>query len=352
MRAVAWVEDPRSTNDYLLPRSVLRWIVIGLIASSSVIVLISLTSGNTISQIELIGIVPFVLASAASAAKMIVQALRFRLIAGGLTRDSRLDLGGASIARIGSEFIALSTPATIGGQFVRAAWLSGKGMEAGRALWIGYFEELADIYVVSALALVAAGYSFLRGGVVIATIIFVVVLPVALGYTLIFLIPARRGIRVPRSIFSLASTIVGVRRGRRFKKVVQGGADDFSLGASEILSRDALPLVLKALGLTLIQVLLSGAALWFVLTAAGLKIDLLSSMLAICAVSALAALPVSIGGTGIAEFGIQYYLSSVYGFSSWGAVVLWRVASYQVVLIISGIALLLLVREVTKKASK
>jgi hypothetical protein len=42
----------------------------------------------------------------------------------------------------------------------------------------------------------------------------------------------------------------------------------------------------------------------------------------------------------------------VYGFSSWAAVVLWRVASFQVVLGVSGIAFLLLVHRATKPAPK
>jgi len=45
---------------------------------------------------------------------------------------------------------------------------------------------------------------------------------------------------------------------------------------------------------------------------------------------------------------MQLYLSSVYGFSSWAAVVLWRIASYQVVLAVTGIAFLLLTHRSTK----
>ncbi|MDA4128998.1 MAG: hypothetical protein OK422_06055 [Thaumarchaeota archaeon] len=141
---------------------------------------------------------------------------------------------------------------------------------------------------------------------------------------------------------------MGAKRGRKFKKIVQGGAEDFSVAANEMLAKGALPLVAKVLFLAIVQALLSGVALWIVLTSAGLKIDLLSSTATVCAVIAIAAVPVSIGRSGIAELGVQYYLLSVYGFTSWAAVVMWRIASFQVVLALCGIAFLLFVHRATR----
>jgi uncharacterized membrane protein YbhN (UPF0104 family) len=117
------------------------------------------------------------------------------------------------------------------------------------------------------------------------------------------------------------------------------------------LRRDALPLILKTVGLTVIQAILSGLALWFVLTAAGLKIDLFSSTLIAGGTSAIAAIPVSIGGSGVTELTMLAYLSSVYGFSSWASIVLWRIASFQVVLAVTGAAFLLLTHKSTRTAA-
>jgi len=61
----------------------------------------------------------------------------------------------------------------------------------------------------------------------------------------------------------------------------------------------------------------------------------------------IAAIPVTIGGAGLTEVSTQLYLSSVYGFSSWAAIVLWRIASFQVVLAVSGVAFLLYTRRAT-----
>lgn len=296
---------------------------------------------------------PFALAAAVSVVRLLVQVLRFRLIVDGFATDSKPDMSGVTVARMGSEFVALSTPSMLGGEFVRAAWLSGKGVAGGKALWLGYFEVVVDVYVSSALGLISAAYAFSKGATVLASTITVVVLLLVIGYSIFFLIPALRGIpKVPGRLFRFAGLFIGGPRSARLEKAVQEGSVNFSLAARAILHRDTLPTILYALVLTIVQALLSGVALWIILNAAGLSIDLGSSTLVAYGATAIAALPISIGGSGITELAVASYLSLVYGFSSWAAVVLWRVASFQVVLGVSGIAFLLLVHRATRKVAK
>jgi uncharacterized membrane protein YbhN (UPF0104 family) len=98
--------------------------------------------------------------------------------------------------------------------------------------------------------------------------------------------------------------------------------------------------------------MLDGAGLWFVLNAAGLKIDLLSATIAVHGVEVIAQLPVSIGGAGLSELTMQGYLVAIYGFSSWASIVVWRVAAYQVLLATTGIVFLYFVLKNTKHAEK
>jgi uncharacterized protein (TIRG00374 family) len=331
----------------------MKWIALGLVVSSSILIIISVFSGVSVSDFVRLGYLPFVLATIVSSAKLLVQVFRFQVIVTGFAKDPRPDLGGVALARMGSEFVALSTPALVGGEFVRAAWLSGKGVVGGKALWLGYFEGVLDVYVSSALGLVSAGYAFSRGATVLASTIVAVVLLLVIGYSIFFLIPALRGVpKIPRRVFSFAAYFIGEARAVQLEKVVREGSENFSLAARAILKKDALPVILMALALTILQAILSGVALWVILTAAGLKIDLLSSILVAFGATAIAALPISIGGSGLTELAVASYLSLVFGFSSWAAVVLWRIASFQVMLLVTGIAFLLLVHGSGRGASK
>ncbi|MDA4128997.1 MAG: flippase-like domain-containing protein [Thaumarchaeota archaeon] len=186
----------------------MKWVIFGLVLSSTVVILISVTSGVTISQLATIGFLPFVLAAGVSAAKLLVQILRFRVVVKGLAGDMKVNLKELAIVSMGSEFVALSIPSMSGGEFVRAARLSGKGVDGGKSLWMGYFEVLVDVCVCSALALAAAAYAFSRGAIVAAFTITVVVLPLITAYTL-FLNPRPKGHQDPKNDFQPCNTSCG-----------------------------------------------------------------------------------------------------------------------------------------------
>jgi glycosyltransferase 2 family protein len=340
-------ETEKPPTGYGLPKSVIRWVAVGLVVSTAVVIVISIFSGVTLSDLARLGYVPFGLAAAASVARILVQVLRFRVIAGGLAGDPKPDLGGVALARMGSEFIAISTPSEVGGPVLRAAWLSGKGVDGGKALWIGYFEVLIEIYVGAGLGLIAAAYALLKGAEVLGTTIALIATVLIVGYTLVFIVPAFRSLKVPHYVFSIASFLLGGPRATSLYVRAVVGSLNFSVAARAIVDRKNLPVLVKSVSLTIIEDLLEGVALWLVLNAAGLKIDILSSTIAAFGALTIAAIPISIGGSGLTELSMQSYLSLVYGFSSWAAIVLWRIASFQVVLVVTGIAFVLLTRKAT-----
>lgn len=340
------------TAGFQLPRSVIKWVAVGLVLSSAVVIIISLYSGVKFSDFESIGYLTFGLAAAASVARLIVQIVRFRVITVGLAGDPKMDLSGLALTRVSSQFISISTPAATTGVFIRSAWLSRKGVTGGKALWIGYFEVLIEIYVGAGIGIVAGAYAFLKGAVVLGSTIAVISLVLIAGYTIIFIIPARRAIKVPHFVFTIAKYLVGGPRATALYLHAVVGSLNFSVSARAILTRGTLPVALKAVVLTIAENVLDGAGLWFVLNAAGLKIDLLSATIAANGVEIIAQLPISIGGAGLTELTMQGYLTAIYGFSSWAAIVVWRVAAYQVLLATTGIVFLFFVLKNTKHAEK
>jgi uncharacterized membrane protein YbhN (UPF0104 family) len=340
------------TGGFKLPRSVIKWVAAGLVLSSAVVIVISLYSGVKFSDFESIGYLTFGLAAAASVARLLVQIVRFRVITRGLAGNPKLDMSGLASTRVSSEFISISTPASSTGVFLRTAWLAGKGVTGGTALWIGYFEVLIEVYVGVGLGIAAGVYLILEDAVVLGTTIFVIALVLVGVYTVLFIVPARRAIKVPHFVFKVAEYLVGGPRATSLYLRAVVGSLNFSLSARAILTRGTLPVMLKAVALTIIEDLLGGAALWFVLNAAGLKIDLISATIAAYGVATLAQLPVTIGGAGVSEVTMQAYLTAIYGFSSWASVVIWRVATYQVLLATTGIVFLFFVRKNTKRAEK
>ena len=341
------------TGGFQLPRSLIKWIAVGLVLTSAVVIIISLYSGVKFSDFESIGYLTFGLVAVTSVgAKLLVQIVRFRVITVGLAGDPKMDLSGLALTRVSSEFISISTPTPSTGVFIRTAWLARKGVTGGKALWIGYFEVLMEIYVGVGLGIAAGAYALLKGAVVLGSTIEVIALVVITGYTIIFIIPARRAIKVPHFVFTIAKYLVGGPRATALYLHAVVGSLNYSLSARAILTRGKLPVALKAVFLTIIENLLDGACLWFVLNAAGLKIDLLSSTIAANGVDVIGQLPISIGGAGLTELTMQGYLTAIYGFASWASIVIWRIAAYQVLLATTGIVFLFFVLKSTKHAEK
>jgi uncharacterized membrane protein YbhN (UPF0104 family) len=67
---------------------------------------------------------------------------------------------------------------------------------------------------------------------------------------------------------------------------------------------------------------------------------------------AASSLPVTIGGSGIAELALNYFTTKLLGSSSWAKVIAWRIITYHIPLTISGISLAVLsYRGFTRKRS-
>jgi uncharacterized protein (TIRG00374 family) len=339
-----------STSEYQLPKSVLKWAALGLVLSSAVVIAISVFSGIKFSDLTKLGYLTFGLAAAVSASRLLVQIVRFRVITLGLAGDPRPNLRGLALTRVASEFVSLSTPATSMGVFVRTAWLKGKGIDGGRALSIAYFEVLIEIYVGAGIAILAAVFALSKGAIAIGSTIILVATVLIVGYTVIFIIPALRGIKVPHFLFTISRYLIGGPRADDLYLRAVVGSLNFSLSARAIVSRAALPVAVKAVILTIVEDFLAGAALWLVLNAAGLKIDLFYSVLATYGVVAIAQIPVTIGGAGITELTMKTYLTTVYGFAMWAPIVLWRIATYQVMLAVTGIVFLVFMRKATAQS--
>jgi putative flippase GtrA len=330
----------------------MKWVAFGLLLSSAVVIAISILSGVKFSDLTKLGYLTFALAAGVAASRLLVQILRFRVITLGLAGNPRPSLSGLALTRVASEFVSLSTPATSMGVFMRTAWLKGKGIDGGKALSIGYFEVMIEIYVGAGLALIAAVYALTRGAVAIGTTIIVVATVLIVGYTVIFIIPAVKGVKVPHFVFTLSRYLIGGPRANDLYLRAVVGSLNFSLSARAIVSRSTLPVAVKAVCLTLIEDLLAGTALWIVLNASGLKIDPVSSTLAAYGVVAIAQIPVTVGGAGITELTMKSYLTTVYGFSSWAPIVLWRIATYQVLLAITSVVFIFFIRKATQGSEK
>jgi hypothetical protein len=95
-------------------------------------------------------------------------------------------------------------------------------------------------------------------------------------------------------------------------------------------------------------VLLTTLTLWLVATGLGLTLSFLECAPIVYASIVLGNLPITLGGSGVAEAGIYFYASEVFNVTSWPMVFAWRILSYHFVLLLTGISAFVILRRYTK----
>jgi uncharacterized membrane protein YbhN (UPF0104 family) len=88
--------------------------------------------------------------------------------------------------------------------------------------------------------------------------------------------------------------------------------------------------------------------LWLVALGLGLPLSFVDCAPLVYASIVLGNLPITLGGSGVAEAGIYFYASEVFKVSSWPMVFAWRILSYHFVLVITGISAFVILRRYTK----
>src|ERR1017187_189888 len=99
MNGLDFLESERTTSEYQLPKSVMKWVALGLLLSSAVVIAISILSGVKFSDLTKLGYLTFALAAGVVASKLLVQILRFRVITLGLAGDPKPNLSGLALTR-------------------------------------------------------------------------------------------------------------------------------------------------------------------------------------------------------------------------------------------------------------
>jgi hypothetical protein len=90
-----------------------------------------------------------------------------------------------------------------------------------------------------------------------------------------------------------------------------------------------------------------GISFLIIAVSVGFPVEFFESIMAVMGANAIGNLPITIGGSGLAEFGIVAYLNNLNPFNliipdeglEWNAVIGWRIATYYVPIVITWILL-------------
>ncbi len=320
----------------------MNWRIVAIPASMIPIIIIAIQFDIKADDIFAIGVIPFVAAVAAMMVKLGLQGIKFSYIARHYLGpiDSFWKMSGI---RIGSEFIKFTTPMFVGAEFVVIYWLHKKGVPPSKAMWIAILDIVTEVFAGGLLSIMAGIIALLMGSYVVATIILVTSVFVTTLWMILFFLTAKRTFQIPKVISKLV-TKLGKEKGKKFVEKTNLWVEEICIMSRKNLrTKESIKVFLIGFALSIVSWIFYGITFMIIATDIGYVIDVFDSIMAVMGANAIGNLPITIGGSGLAEFGIVAYLNNLNPFDfdvsegsvEWNAVIAWRIATYYVPIVIT-----------------
>ena len=334
----------------------MNWRIVAIPVTLIPIILIAIQFDIKIEDILAIGIFPFVGAIIAMMIKLGLQGIKFAYI----TRkylgntDSFLKLVGV---RVGSEFIKFTTPMFIGAEFVVIYYLKKKGIELSKATWIALVDIVTEVLAAGLLSMLAGIIALLNGAYVVGIVILATSISITSLWMVMFFLPSKHTFQVP----NILETVVKKLGKEKGTKIIDQTNDWMEETCTMIRENIKTPESKKIFTVSFLLSILSwsfyGISFMIIAMGTGYIISIFDSIMAVMGANAIGNLPITIGGSGLAEFGIVAYLNNLNPFDfsitegilAWDAVIGWRIATYYVPIAITW---LLLVKLALSKIPK
>lgn len=325
----------------------MNWRIIAIPASMIPIIIIAIQFDIKAEDIFAIGMVPFIAAVAAMMVKLGLQGIKFSYIARHYLGpiDSVWKMSGV---RIGSEFIKFTTPMFIGAEFVVIYWMHKKGVTPSKAMWIAILDIVTDVFAGGLLSIIAGVIALLMGSYVVAIIILTTSVFVTFLWMILFFLSAKRIFQLPKVISKLV-TKFGKEKGERFVDQTNLWMEEIcTMSRKNLKTKESYKIFVNGFSLSIISWIFYGITFMIIATDTGYTIDVFDSIMAVMGANAIGNLPITIGGSGLAEFGIVAYLNNLNPFDfdvlegsvEWNVVIAWRIATYYVPIAITWILLM------------
>ena len=283
-----------------------------------------------------IGVVPFTVAILAMMAKLGLQGIKFSYIARHYLGpiDSVWKMSGV---RVGSEFIKFTTPMFVGAEFVVIYWMHKKGVPPSKAMWVAILDIVTEVFAGGLLSIMAGVVALLSGAYVVATVILATSIFVTSLWMILFFLSSKRTFQIPKSVATLAAKF-GKEKGAKYVEQTNMWMEEVcAMSRKNLRTRESKKVFVNGFALSLASWLFYGISFLIIASGIGVSIGAFDSIMAVMGANAIGNLPITVGGSGLAEFGIVAYLNDLDPFNleiseglEWNAVIAWRIATYYI----------------------
>jgi len=334
----------------------MNWRIIAIPATLIPILFIALQFDIKIEDVLAIGIFPFAMAVIAMLVKLGIQGIKFAYIAQKYLGkfDSFWKLSGV---RVGSEFIKFTTPMFVGAEFIIIYYLHKKGVPPSKSTWIAIMDIVTEVFAAGLLSIMAGILALMNGAYIVGIIILTTSIFVTTLWMVLFFLSSKRIFQLPKGISILVKKF-GKEKGEKIVDKTNSWMEEVCVMSKKNLrTSESKKVFTVTFTMSLISWSFYGISFAIIAFGTGYVLGVFDSIMAVMGANAIGNLPITVGGSGLAEFGIVAYLNNqnpfdvaaLEGNSIWNAVIGWRIATYYVPIVITW---LLLVKLALSKIDK
>jgi uncharacterized membrane protein YbhN (UPF0104 family) len=200
------------------------------------------------------------------------------------------------------------------------------------------------------LAFVAGAVAIYNGGGFIGLTVILVAIPTVTFWLALVILSAKRNLMLPKFFAKILKKFISVDKADRILNSTNLAiADLCKMSRENFNSIHVVRIFIIGIGITFIAFVLQAISFLVLANAAGFHIGLFESLLATSASTVISTIPITIGGSGLAELGIWAYISNLNGIpslrdltrgSELNIIIAWRIASYHIPLLVMWVALM------------
>ena len=337
----------------------MNWRIIAIPATLIPIFIIAIQFDIKFEDVLAIGFLPFVAAVIAMMIKLGLQGIKFAYIAHNYLGkfDSFWKLSGV---RIGSEFIKFTTPMFVGAEFVIIYYLHKKGVPPSKSTWIAIMDIVTEVLAGGLLSIMAGIFALMNGAYVVGTIILGISITITSLWMTLFFLSSRRTFQVPRIFVSLTKRLAKNKGEKYIEQTNSWMKEVCTMSRKNLRTTESKKVFTISFLFSLASWSFYGISFMIIAMGTGYMIGIFDSIMAVMGANAIGNLPITLGGSGLAEFGIVAYLNNLNPFHlttpegtiAWDAVIGWRIATYYVPIMITWLLLVKLALSKIPKKEK
>ena len=205
--------------------------------------------------------------------------------------------------------------------------------------------------------MMAGVIALINGAYVVAGIVLGTSIVVTSLWMILFFLSSKRTFQVPQMLSNLVKRF-GKEKGSNYIDQTNSWMEEVcTMSRKNLRTSESKKIFTVSFLFSLASWTFYGISFMIIAMGTGYVISIFDSIMAVMGANAIGNLPITVGGSGLAEFGIVAYLNNLDPFNfdipegsvAWDAVIGWRIATYYVPILITW---LLLVKLALSKISK